>query len=184
MYRLLFSFFRKITKRVLSVVTIYTIWVQLPMVIVIYFISIIFFVFLFQNPLFYSLSLVFLSSFAVFHLVFNSVIPASIGFILLLVYLGAILILFSYVCAVVPNLSYGSLSLSLRVVLVIVSFIIIFLLNFSLFYFTSTIHSFNLVSYFYRTFGILSFLTTIIFILIILYSCSVFTQVSSPFRSI
>ena len=60
----------------------------------------------FPSTLVYSLTLVGYVSFLVTCIVINSSIGGLIGLLVLLVYVGAIMIIISYICAVSPNIKY------------------------------------------------------------------------------
>ena len=167
-------------------VTIYTIWVQLPIVVVLTFISLTFLVFLFSSPLLYSLFLALFALIVVFHSVMNYSIIRLLGAVLLLVYLGSIIILIAYVCAVVPNLRYPSFTGGLWqrgfIILTAVLFSVGF--NFIGFFPPEFIFpSIRLPTFLYRVFGLLFFGIITLLILVVIYCCSLFTLIGSPFRS-
>lgn len=84
-----------------------------------------------STPLTYALFLVVFRILMIYVLVLNCVLSGLLGLLLLLVYLGAMIILISYVCAVVPNLDYESIRGDYRsiggfvVVLVLVSVVVL-----------------------------------------------------------
>jgi hypothetical protein len=146
------------------------------------------FIFLFlvlTTPLFYALILLAVSLLVVCISVLGSSISSLLGLLILLVYYGAIIILISYVCSVSPNLNYDLLSVNNPVFistlfLVGRSFLGVFLPGLSL----SAPSSPLMVSFFYSLMGSFRFLLVCILIIIVLFFCSTYTQVSSPFRSV
>lgn len=60
------------------------------------------------NTLFYTLSLLFISSYLLLSLLSLNVIHGLTVLVVLVVYLGAMMVLIGYVCAVSPNLLIGS----------------------------------------------------------------------------
>ncbi len=140
--------------------------------------------FLTSSPLHYALLLVAFSTLIVRILVSNSVIPGVLGFLILLVYLGAIIILLAYVCAVVPNLHYNT-SLSFTNLFLFFSCLTLFLVL-NLFTFipsSESLITFNLARFFYSIKGVIIFFLVVIIMLVILYTTSTTSQVSRPIRS-
>lgn len=138
---------------------------------------------LFLTPLTISLLLVFTSLFLASIIGFNFLSRGLLLFAILLVYIGAMMIIIGYVCAVSPNPFYGpSLSPLLSIIL---SFLVRSTAYFSFDYFNPITIStpFSSVSYLYGFMGLSVFFTLVFYIFIVLYSASSFTQVNSPFRS-
>lgn len=139
---------------------------------------------IFLTPLTISLLLVFSSLFLAFVVGLNFLSRGLLLFAILLVYIGAMIIIIGYVCAVSPNPFYGpSLSPLLSVIF---STLLRLTIYFSFDYFHPITSStpFSSVSYLYGFIGLSVFFTLLFYIFIVLYSASSFTQVNSPFRSI
>ena len=60
--------------------------------------------FIYKNPLFYISALLITSIISFMYLVLNSFVSTLTGLILVIIYVGAIIILIGYICAVSPNL--------------------------------------------------------------------------------
>jgi uncharacterized membrane-anchored protein len=73
------------------------------------------FILIFPSTLVYRLALVIYVSFLVIYIVINSCVSGLLGLLILLVYVGAMMIMIRYICAVSPNMKY-SYSLGVRVV--------------------------------------------------------------------
>ena len=57
----------------------------------------------FNNSIFYLMSVLFMSSYILFFLVTNNVLGVLIFILIVIVYVGAMIILIGYICAVSPN---------------------------------------------------------------------------------
>jgi len=138
--------------------------------------------FIYKNPLFYISALLITSIISFIYLVLNSFVSTLTGLILVIIYVGAIIILIGYICAVSPNLilkrNYSYL------------YLWVFLLI--LYFITSTLTSSNFITstltltdYFYSLNGLISFLIiTLILFITLLIVTSQFTSPKGPFRSI
>jgi hypothetical protein len=134
------------------------------------------------NPLFYSLFLIIFSVAVVSHLVTYFFIPRLLGIVILLVYLGSIMVILAYVCAVVPNLSYYFSSFKFYVSLSFLSFFSISCTLFPLINHGSS-PTFLLSTFFYGPFGSYIFFPVIFFMVLVLLTSSSYLNISSPFRS-
>jgi hypothetical protein len=85
------------------------------------------FMLLFPSTLVYSLVLVLYVSFLVVYMVINSSVSGLLGLLILLVYVGAMIIIIRYICAVSPNMKY-----SYSVSVILVTFITVLLIFLSL----------------------------------------------------
>lgn len=156
------------------------------MITVLFLLFILSFIILTVSPLHFSILLISFSSLVVYHLVSFSHIPALIGLLILLVYLGAIIILLAYVCAVTPNLYFGSSVSITKFVLFLLSSLLFLCVNFCFFssFSSSFSMSFSLPSFFYSCYGALSFFFVIIMMLVVMFVVSTSSQVRSPIRSV
>lgn len=145
---------------------------------------VILFLIVLASPLFYSLILLFIRLFIISAATLYSVIPRLLGLLILLVYYGAIIILISYVCSVSPNLNYDFYRLSdplfLAILTIACGSLISLFVPISVISFSPLI----LTSFFYSYAGSYCFVLVCIFMLVVLFFCSIYTQVSSPFRSV
>lgn len=138
--------------------------------------------FVITNTMYFTLSLLVVTCFTVFVLTVNSLVQPLTGIMLLLVYLGAIIILIGYICAVSPN------------------FITVKVTDFRLktFFFTILFLSFvcpsyfilessrvgSPISFFLNSFGVSSFfLIAIMLFITLLIVTSQYLSPKGPFRS-
>lgn len=139
--------------------------------------------FAYINTLYYSIVLLVIVLSLLFILVSNIILHSLTMLILAIVYIGAMMILIGYICAICPNLILlpTSISLYLYLFVVLISFIFI-----PLNMFISGNQSFiPIVSYFYTSSGMLVFYT-LVFILFItlLIVTSQYMTPKGPFRSV
>lgn len=117
--------------------------------------------FTFKNSLYFTMALLVVSIITLAYLVLNTHLAALTGFILVIVYVGAMIVLIGYICAVSPNLvlepNYSYLISSFMLVLLVFT-----LSKFSICSFS--VQSFTLVDFFYSGQGLFMFLT-LVFIL-------------------
>ena len=143
---------------------------------------VIFMLLVYKNSLFFTMGLLLISILTLCYLTLRGYISSLTALIIVIVYVGAIIILVGYICAVSPNLylepdySFLYSFLLLRVFAGLTSSILNF--NFS----DSTI---NLVDYFYSSYGLLMFL----FLIFMLFICLLIVtshdhSPRGPFRSI
>lgn len=105
------------------------------------------------NTLFYTLSLLVISSFLLLNLLSLNVIHGLTVLVVLVVYLGAMMVLIGYVCAVSPNLFIGSpLTLSRGVVLFILFYLVSLFLDSYMFSFATSSYR-TVRSFFFSSFG-------------------------------
>ena len=142
----------------------------------------VFFLFVYPNSLFYTISLLLISSSILFNLSLMNFISSLLFLLLIIVYAGAIIILIGYVCAVCPNLRFLP-SISYSLYPIFFSVFVLQLLS-PLFSFPSFQHFSALFSFFYTSFGILLFLFLILFLfLTLLIVTSQYLSPKGPFRS-
>ena len=145
----------------------------------------IFLLFIFPNSLFYSLSLILFSSFVLIYLVTNSFLSLLVLFMFLIVYLGAIIILIGYICAISPNLTLKS-SWAFRFSGSSLLFFSLFGILYPLIPSPSYSASVDILSrFFYSSFGIfiLIFLILCLFLTLLIVT-SQFLSPKGPFRAI
>lgn len=138
--------------------------------------------FVFKNALFITISLLAISIVSLSLLAINSHINILTAFMLVIVYVGAIIILIGYICAINPNMiiepNYSNLSL------LFVLFIIYYVLHSDLSV-SFDITSFNLSDYFYRSYGLYMFsIIVLILFMTLLIVTSQNTVPKGPFRSV
>ena len=138
--------------------------------------------FIYKNPLFYISALLITSIISFMYLVLNSFVSTLTGLILVIIYVGAIIILIGYICAVSPNLILKrNFNYIYLWVFLLISYFITSTLTSSNFI-TSTL---TLTDYFYSLNGLISFLIiTLILFITLLIVTSQFTSPKGPFRSI
>jgi len=137
--------------------------------------------FLFPVTFYYVLVLLFLSIYFLFYL--NSVyFITNLTFLMVVVvYIGAIIILIGYVCAISPNISFSGSYLNLAYNFSIILFI--FISSVKLFFQPSPISS--LASYFYSPNGSFIFISLIFLLFItLLIVTSYYLSSKGPFRSV
>lgn len=149
---------------------------------IILFLVIILSLFIYKNSLYFILSLLLVSFLILGFLSLHSYLNFLTVFMLIIVYVGAIIVLVGYVCAISPNLAlepdysnffiYFSLSISL------------YLLSYNSFSILE-ISSITIVDYFYSFQGIfLFFLLALILFVTLLIVTSQYSVPKGPFRSI
>lgn len=139
--------------------------------------------FAYINTLYYSIVLLVIVLSLLFILVSNMILHSLTMLILAIVYIGAMMILIGYICAICPNLILlpTSISLYLYLFVVLISFIFI-----PLNMFISGNQSFTpIVSYFYTSSGMLVFYTLVFMLFItLLIVTSQYMTPKGPFRSV
>lgn len=143
---------------------------------------IVFSLFIFKNSLYFTIILLLISIIRLSFIVLNSFLISLTGFIIVIVYVGAMIILIGYICAVRPNLNlepnYSNLGLFL---LLFLSFIILNKFNYQQF----SSRSSTLVEYFYSFQGIFIFITLVfILFLTLLIVTSQYSLPQGPLRSL
>jgi len=140
-------------------------------------------IFYFVNSLYYSLSLLVFIILVLIFLVSSSYIASLTIIMLSIVYVGAIIILIGYICAICPNVIVSS-SFSSPV------FIIFFPLLFSLYYspvlFSNpSFTNISMVEYFYSSSGLFIFFIIILMLFVtLLIVTSQYLTPKGPFRSV
>jgi len=137
---------------------------------------------IFKNSLYFTIMLLFVSIITLIYLVLNTYIASLTAFIMVIVYVGAIMVLIGYICAVSPNLllepdyQWIKYSLFMRVSIALID-------KFSYPQFNSTI--FTIVDYFYSLQGIFVFMS-LVFILFftLLMVTSQYSLPQGPLRSL
>lgn len=137
---------------------------------------------IFKNSLYFTIILLFVSITTLIYLVLNTYIASLTAFMMVIVYVGAIIVLIGYICAVSPNLllepdyKWIKYSLFLRASIALVD-------KFSYPQFNSTI--FTIVDYFYSLQGIFVFMS-LVFILFftLLIVTSQYSLPQGPLRSL
>ena len=114
--------------------------------------------FIFKNSLYFTIALLIISMFTLAFLVLNTNLSALTGFILIIVYVGAIIVLIGYICAVSPNLNLEP-NYSFLFLIILLARITFFLSPISQCTFNTTV--FTLVDFFYSLQGLLIFFTLI-----------------------
>ena len=134
------------------------------------------------SPLFYSLFLAMFSRMILCLLAYNFFIPSLISLVIILVYLGSMIIIIGYTCAVVPNLHYSLSSVTFSPSLTVLALVSIFIYYIPLYSYGSS-PVFSLSLFFYGPLGSFIFLPVILFMVLVLLSSSSYIYISSPFRS-
>lgn len=137
------------------------------------------------NTLFYTLSLLVISSFLLISLLSLNLIHGLTVLVLLVVYLGAIIVLIGYVCAVSPNLFIGS-SLTTSFGVLLFSFFYLTSLFLDCYSFITNCSSYSLVgSFFFSSFGWLPLAVVLVMLfLVLLIVTAQHTLPAGPFRSL
>jgi len=144
--------------------------------------SLTFSLFVFKNSLYFTMMLLFISVFTLSSLVLNTYLNSLTAFILIIVYVGAIIVLIGYICAIRPNLVLEpDYSILYLFILIILTFFI--LDSFSVPVFNTS--TFTLVDFFYSFQGLFVFLSLVfILFLTLLIVTSQYSVPQGPFRSL
>lgn len=139
-------------------------------------------IFIFKNPLYYTMSLLIVSLLVLSYLALHTYLTFLTAFILVIVYVGAIMILIGYICAISPNLSVEP-DYSV-VYYFLISLPLFFLFNYLDFsYFSTT--TFTIVDYFYSYQGVFIFFILIIILFVtLLIVTTQYSVPKGPFRSV
>lgn len=140
-------------------------------------------IFVFVNTLFYSMSLLVIVISLLYVLVSNLMLHSLTILLIIIVYVGAMMILIGYICAICPNLILIPKSVRLRI------FICYFFLVTLLFiseYTSSVVDIFlPITNYFYSFYGGISFFVIILMLFItLLMVTSQYITPKGPFRSV
>jgi hypothetical protein len=139
--------------------------------------------FIYLNTLFYSLVLLIIVLTLLYVLVSNLILNTLTIIMLAIVYIGAIIILIGYICAICPNLILAPSNLNIPLYLLLLLFILSIIPFVIVPSFTSVLSP--IVTYFYNSSGFIIFIT-LIFILFItlLIVTSQYMVPKGPFRSV
>ncbi len=136
----------------------------------------------FKNALYYTIALLVISICMLRYLTLNVYLTTLTALILVIVYVGAIIILIGYICAVSPNLN---LEPDFRYL-----FLVFFMLSILLIFFKQEVSSLSLTlstitDFFYRTQGVFLFFILILMLFIsLLIVTSQYSSPRGPFRCI
>lgn len=138
--------------------------------------------FIFKNSLYFTMMLLAISIITLCSLVLNTSLASLTAFMLVIVYVGAMIVLIGYICAISPNLVLEpDYSLVYVFILLFSSFFIID--SFSTPSLNST--TFTLVDFFYSYQGLFVFLSLVsILFLTLLIVTSQYSVPQGPFRSL
>lgn len=138
--------------------------------------------FVFKNSLYFTMMLLSMSIFTLSSLVLNTYLGTLTAFMLVIVYVGAIIILIGYICAISPNLVLEpDYSLILPFFVLLVSFLT--LDSFSTPVFNTS--RFTLVDFFYSYQGLFVFVSLVFMLfLTLLMVTSQYSVPQGPFRSL
>jgi len=140
-------------------------------------------IFVFVNTMYYTLALLLVTCLAVFTLVTSAMLQPLTGIMLLLVYLGAMIILIGYICAVSPNfiiVSFSNLFASR-----IVAAVGLISLSFTPLTFVAARSVRSPLPFFFRRHGLFVFtvIALILFITLLMVTSQYFSP-KGPFRSV
>lgn len=137
----------------------------------------------YSNTMFYTLSLLFIVIVLLSSLVSSNLLSPLTGLILSLVYIGAIIILIGYICAISPNLTTSSATSSYVGVtsLLLTLYLFITFLKDAL---PLTLRSSNPLAYLY-SFGypLLLFIVLMLFVTLLIVTCQ-YSSPRGPFRAL
>lgn len=143
--------------------------------------ALIFSLFFFVNSLYYSLSLLALVILIMVYLSSQQLLSTLSVLILCIVYIGAMIILIGYICAICPNVKVSSSS---SFSLVFLSFPLFLFYEQKTFSFKVSTQS-SLVDFFYSDFGLFLFLSLVFMLFItLLIVTSQYLTPKGPFRSV
>ena len=146
-------------------------------------ILVLFSMFYFVNSLYYSLSLLCFIILVLIFLVSNTMLRSLTIIMLSIVYIGAIIILIGYICAICPNVIVVSSFSSPSYALVLSSFFYVFF--FGLNYISPSNSNVSMVEYFYSSSGLFMFSIIIVMLFVtLLIVTSQYLTPKGPFRSV
>ena len=138
--------------------------------------------FIFKNSLYFTIILLLISISTLSSLVVLTYMSTLTAFMLVIVYVGAIIVLIGYICAISPNILLEPDYRNLSVIFLLLLFFF-FLGPFNYSEFNST--TFTLADFFYRYQGFFLFLTLVMMLFItLLIVTSQYSIPRGPFRSI
>lgn len=140
-------------------------------------------IFVYVNSLYYTIILLSIILFLLYFLVSNLRLSALTMLMMAIVYIGAIIILIGYICAICPNIILSPRKVSPLLFLSLMIFAFIFYPYFS--FFSFNLSSTPMVSYFYDVSGVLTFsvLVFMLFITLLIVTSQYITP-KGPFRSL
>jgi hypothetical protein len=138
--------------------------------------------FVFKNSLYFTITLLAISMLTLASLVLNTYLRTLTAFMLVIVYVGAIIVLIGYICAISPNLV---LEPDFRLVSPFVAIFFTFALFEDFKAPTFNLSTFTLVDFFYSYQGLFVFLSLVfILFLTLLMVTSQYSVPQGPFRSL
>lgn len=138
--------------------------------------------FVFKNSLYFTMMLLVISILTLSSLVLNTYLRTLTAFMLIIVYVGAIMVLIGYICAISPNLV---LEPDFELVLPFSFIIVLFILFEGLRAPAFNTCTFTLVDFFYSYQGLFIFLSLVfILFLTLLIVTSQYSVPQGPFRSL
>lgn len=138
--------------------------------------------FVYSNTLFYTIALLFIIVTILFSLVINSIIQTLTILIFLIVYVGAMIILIGYICAISPNLIINISSSGLYTLLIFISFSFFF---FRKSWLPSRLAFDPVNNFFYSSSGLYLFILIVLMLFItLLIVTTQYLAPKGPFRSI
>ena len=138
--------------------------------------------FIFKNSLYFTIMLLTISILTLSSLVLNTFLNTLTAFILVIVYVGAMIVLIGYICAIRPNLVLESdYSFTYSFVILLVSFYLLDTFSAPVF----NISTFTLVDFFYSYQGLFVFMSLVFMLfLTLLIVTSQYSVPQGPFRSL
>lgn len=152
-----------------------------PTIIIVFLFVSIFSMFLFPNTIYFSLNLLLVVFTTLSFLFYSNIITSLTVLMLLIVYVGAMMILIGYVCAVCPNVNFSVTPGSYSLIFLLTP--LIFLLT--PLSFSTPSSYFSSFNFFYTTLGLPIFLVVVFMLfLILLIVTSYYVSPKGPFRSV
>ena len=137
--------------------------------------------FIFKNSLYFTIILLAISMLTLSYLVLNTMVGTLTAFMLIIVYVGAIIVLIGYICAVRPNLSLEPDYSKLRYFLILIPSLFL-VESFSYPTFRSTV--FSLTDFFYSLEGLFMFSSLVLMLFFtLLIVTSQYSVPQGPLRS-
>ena len=137
--------------------------------------------FIFKNSLYFTMMLLVISMLTLSYLVLNTMVGTLTAFMLIIVYVGAIIVLIGYICAVRPNLSLEPDYSKLRLFLILIPSLFL-VEGFS--YPTLSTTVFTLTDFFYSLEGLFLFSSLVLMLFFtLLIVTSQYSVPQGPLRS-
>jgi len=137
--------------------------------------------FIFKNSLYFTIILLAISMLTLSYLVLNTMVGTLTAFMLIIVYVGAIIVLIGYICAVRPNLSLEPDYSKLRYFLILITSLFL-VESFSYPTFRGTV--FSLTDFFYSLEGLFMFSSLVLMLFFtLLIVTSQYSVPQGPLRS-